>query len=275
MNNLKFFWSFAIKTFVFSWVVWIPVIFFNLDTVDNTAGMLIFLLGGFGPTIFGFYELFVKADRKGKAEFLSRLLSFKRVGIKWLIITLLFYPLVFALSALIDYIFITDTLPQADRLNEMIRGGASLFLLNTIYILLLGPVAEEVGWRGYLLDKTQAAVSPLKATLLVGLVWWAWHIPLFFMPSTLHGSQGLLSFFSFGYFITVMGYSFLFTWLFNNTNKSILVPILAHFSVNFTLGVLPQFSGMIYVISSILLMVISIILYWQDKSLGKATPAND
>ncbi|MFW5720660.1 MAG: CPBP family intramembrane glutamic endopeptidase [Candidatus Dojkabacteria bacterium] len=269
MSELRVFWSFVVKTFAFSWIVWIPVIVLELDTVEHTAGMLIFLLGGFGPSLFGFYELFIKADRAGRDEFWSRLLSLGRIGLMWLLITLLFYPGVFALSVAIDTVFISDSLPEADKLRSMIEGGALVFLFNTIYILLLGPLAEEIGWRGYLLDRTQAVLSPLKSTLLVGTVWWAWHLPLFFMPSTLHGSQGLLSFFSFGYFITVMGYSFLFTWLFNKTNRSILIPILAHFVINFTLGTLPPFSGMIFVISSILLMVISIILYWRDRTLGK------
>lgn len=45
----------------------------------------------------------------------------------------------------------------------------------------LGIIAllEEIGWRGYLTHTLLARVSPLTTSLIVGAVWFAWHLPKF------------------------------------------------------------------------------------------------
>jgi len=46
-------------------------------------------------------------------------------------------------------------------------------------ILLASPLGEEPGWRGYAPPKLQCMVGPFRATILLGLVWALWHLPLF------------------------------------------------------------------------------------------------
>jgi CAAX protease family protein len=55
-------------------------------------------------------------------------------------------------------------------------GGAATFLAN----LWTGPVAEEFGWRGYLLPKFAERWSPVAAGLVIGVIWALWHLPLFY-----------------------------------------------------------------------------------------------
>ena len=42
----------------------------------------------------------------------------------------------------------------------------------------LGGGQEEPGWRGFALDRLVARHSPIRATLLLGVVWGLWHLPL-------------------------------------------------------------------------------------------------
>jgi membrane protease YdiL (CAAX protease family) len=269
MKNIFFVWKFTITVYMFSWLAWLPIILNNLSTTESPAGAILFMVGGFGPSIIGLALLLIEKRNQGDNEVWSRIFSLSRIGWKWLSISLLIYPLVFALSVLIDYLLVSSTLPEAEQLNSMMVGVVP-FLGNTLIIFLLGPLAEEIGWRGYLLEKLQKQISPIKSTLLIGVIWWAWHLPLFFMPSTLHGSQGLFSFFSVGYFFTVLSYSIIFTWLYNNSNRSILVAILAHFSINFTIATMSPFSGVIFAISTIILLLVGVFLYYRDKNLGFA-----
>ncbi|MFC3119890.1 type II CAAX prenyl endopeptidase Rce1 family protein [Jhaorihella thermophila] len=51
-----------------------------------------------------------------------------------------------------------------------------------VFLFVFGPLPEEIGWRGYGLDALLTAVSPLAAAGLLGLVWAAWHLPLFAVP---------------------------------------------------------------------------------------------
>ena len=49
--------------------------------------------------------------------------------------------------------------------------------------LVMGPLGEEVGWRGYLLPRAVDEYGLVVAGLVVGVVWAVWHLPLWFLPS--------------------------------------------------------------------------------------------
>ena len=52
------------------------------------------------------------------------------------------------------------------------------------YNLLGGPLFEEFGWRGFLQPRLQQLLPPWAATIAVGILWAAWHLPLFLVPWT-------------------------------------------------------------------------------------------
>ena len=54
-------------------------------------------------------------------------------------------------------------------------------VLATTYLtyLLGGPVQEEIGWRGFALQRLEARLSPVAASLALGLLHCFWHAPLF------------------------------------------------------------------------------------------------
>jgi membrane protease YdiL (CAAX protease family) len=111
-------------------------------------------------------------------------------------------------------------------------------------LLFGGPLGEEIGWRGWLLPRLQLRLSPLLASLIVGLVWGLWHLPLHLR----------------GYYDTDMGAGWtgfglriasscllavLFTWMYNRSRGGLLVVILQHTSVNNTSGYwMPVTAGM-------------------------------
>ena len=53
--------------------------------------------------------------------------------------------------------------------------------------LIRGPLGEEVGWRGYLQNELNKRFPLLKASLIVGVIWSLWHLPLWFIS----GFQGV------------------------------------------------------------------------------------
>jgi len=96
-------------------------------------------------------------------------------------------------------------------------------------LVLSSPMGEEIGWRGYALPKLQVRVSVLNASLLLGVLWGLWHLPLLF---TAGDPRARLSF---GWLILGMiPVAILFTWLYNNTRGSLLLALLYHNSFNVT-----------------------------------------
>ena len=92
-------------------------------------------------------------------------------------------------------------------------------------LLIFGPLSEEIGWRGYALDRLQTKWNAFVSALIVGLVWGLWHGPLFAMVGT---SQHELAIPFAGFLVGMMAVSVLFTWLHNNTAGSIWTAIFFH-----------------------------------------------
>ena len=90
-----------------------------------------------------------------------------------------------------------------------------------VFGLLQGPLGEELGWRGYLLPRLLRQYSPLKASILVGIVWAAWHFEILFH------SVAADAFFA----ATVVALSILMTRLFLRTRGSVLLAIVMHATV--------------------------------------------
>jgi membrane protease YdiL (CAAX protease family) len=92
-------------------------------------------------------------------------------------------------------------------------------------LLIIGPLSEEIGWRGYALERLQTRWSALTSSLIVGLVWALWHLPLFMMVGTSQHESGVLFI---GFLMKLMASAILYTWLYNNTKQSLWSAILLH-----------------------------------------------
>ena len=110
-----------------------------------------------------------------------------------------------------------------------------------------------------MLPRLQQKLSPCKASLVIGIVWGCWHLPLFFIAST---SQYGTSFHVF--LIAAICYSIAITWVFNRTNGSLMISILFHTAINTTLemiyGVMEIISSHVYTIAMVIVVITSLIL---------------
>ena len=136
-------------------------------------------------------------------------------------------------------------------------------------LLILGPLSEEIGWRGYALGRLQTRWNALTSSLIVGLVWALWHLPLFMMVGS---SQHELGSPFAGFLVGMMAVSVLFTWLHNNTTGSIWTAIFFHWLYTYsaqvvasgvTRSVLYNWLGYVpYIIIAII-----VVLIWKPQTL--------
>lgn len=97
------------------------------------------------------------------------------------------------------------------------------------YNLINGPIGEEVGWRGYMLNELQEKYSPLKSTCIVTFFWAFWHMPLWF-------TSGYTGIKLIQYIICFLVYMFagsIIITAFYNINHNLIIPILLHQLYNF------------------------------------------
>ena len=149
--------------------------------------------------------------------------------------------------------------------------------LGGLIILLLISVAEEFGWRGYALDRLQAKFqtskyTAIKASIILGIIWACWHIPLFFTPG--EGKSFEIQYFPL-FLVMAILLAISFTWFHNNSNGSILAAIVFHTSIN-SAGIIipitsspsiPSYQGYVTLDSVILLITIIIIAIFGAKTL--------
>jgi membrane protease YdiL (CAAX protease family) len=127
-----------------------------------------------------------------------------------------------------------------------------------VFIFLFVGLGEETGWRGFALPELQKRYSPFAASLVVGVFWAAWHIPLMGVEFKADVIAPFL--------LSVLAGSVVMAWLFNRTNGGLLPLPLMHATVN-TIGagyVFPMFVGSantrLWWIDSLLWVIVAVAL---------------
>ena len=95
-------------------------------------------------------------------------------------------------------------------------------LLLYLPLLIFGGGLEEVGWRGFLQPLLEQKFSFFTTSLIIGVLWGFWHLPLWLIQSASQSSMNFLSF-----FIYCISFSFILGLLYEVT-RSTLACILLH-----------------------------------------------
>jgi len=170
-----------------------------------------------GPTLAAFIMTGATEGREGVGRFLRRFVLW-RVGLGWYLFALIGIPLILVLSVIV--------LPGALASFQGLATLALLPLLGlSVYAFLLGPLGEEPGWRGFALPRLQSLHGPLVGSLILGVLWGLWHLPLFFTPWNTLTTFNVVMF-----VLATTCLSIIYTWAFNNTRGSLLIAILIHWS---------------------------------------------
>ncbi|HEY76297.1 MAG TPA: CPBP family intramembrane metalloprotease [Thermoflexia bacterium] len=221
-------WYFFALAFGLSWLFWIPAALSGQGT-DMSSARLLLYLGGLGPPLAGILLTHLTRDREGRWDYWRHVVDFKRIGAGWYGVILLTVPALTGLAALLD-VLLGGSPPQLEA--DLSRPLALLSF--ALFTLLFGPLPEELGWRGYVLDRLQARWNGLASSLILGTAWSLWHLPLFFIQGTYQHGLGLGSSRFWLFMVGMVPVSVLYTWIYNNTDRSILSAVLFHFTTNFT-----------------------------------------
>ena len=244
---------FFVATFIWTWAFYAPMALSGNSPYEMPWTILL-ILGGAGPSIVGVGMVFLTYDKEKQREFWRRCFSPGRIGRLWGSVIFLIFPALYAVGIAVD-LATGGSLPGMEQLQSQIA-TPMLVPLAAFLSFMSGPWSEEFGWRGYALDPILRRFGPFLGSVGLGLIWGVWHLPLFFMPATWHGQMGfqLAGFWLFLVFQVAL--ALIMTWVYTNTNRSILSGMLIHFTSNFTPQLLAPYSNNVELVYTVLVLVI-------------------
>jgi len=195
-----------------------------------------------GPSVAGLLMSSLVSGRGGLRELLGHLTTW-RVGGRWYAVALLAPPLMVMAVSLALSFFSTDFLPAIFINDEkpVVLSGVAAGLLVGIF--------EELGWTGFAIPRIRRRYGIFSTGLLVGVLWGAWHFPMFWEPDSFSGALpfGVLLVRLFSW---LPAFRILMVWVYDRTG-SLLVAMLMHASLTATQLIFmpPPSSGMTLMIS--------------------------
>jgi membrane protease YdiL (CAAX protease family) len=219
-------WSYFLIAFGVTWTF--EALVYGVLHIPFDWAWTTLLLTLAGPTLAAFVVTGATQGRAGVRLLLRGYVRW-RVGAGWYLLILLGAPALFLLPYL----------SQPDAFSAIRMPGADFWLIYLIVfgstLVAGGPLGEEPGWRGFALPRLEQRPGPLLGSLILGVLWGLWHLPLFLLVPGYNGAGSgflgiLIPFVAF--VIMVTAYTIAFTWVFNNTRGSILLAILLHTSIN-------------------------------------------
>jgi membrane protease YdiL (CAAX protease family) len=224
-------WVYFVATFGWTWLIWGAAIFMGA-TAETATGAIVGLLGVMGPAVTGIGFTYLTRDKEGRRDYWNRIIDFKRIPGKWYLVIFLFVPILNGLAALLDVLTGGGGATWGEAARNVLSNPLSI--IPSILFASLIPFIEELGWRGYVLDRLQEKYSALLSSLIIGVVWSLWHLPLFFVEGSYQAGLGVGTPAFWLFMVGIIPLSLPFTWIYNNTGRSILAVILFHAMVNFT-----------------------------------------
>jgi membrane protease YdiL (CAAX protease family) len=261
-------WAYLALACVFSWVFTIPAALSGVSLQESPTLMVIYGLGGLGPAVSAILLTYITRGREGRRDYWRRIVDFKRIPLRWYGVILLTVPAITAMAAMADRLLGGQGL-QLEAAARFLEQPLQA-LPFALFILLFGPLPEEIGWRGYALDRLQSRRSALASSLILGAAWALWHLPLFYVKGTYQRSLGVGSPSFWIFMLALVVGSILYTWIYNNTGRSTFSAILFHFTQNFT-GELFELSARaeLYSFSVTFVVAILVVVVWGPKTLTR------
>jgi membrane protease YdiL (CAAX protease family) len=114
--------------------------------------------------------------------------------------------------------------PATLRERGLIEPGAGV----TLFIGFLFGALEEPGWRGYAQEGLQRRMPVVVASLVIGVFWAAWHLPLFIIAGTYQAGLGVGTPAFWAFHLGIVAGSPVYAWLYNAAGRITLAAVLYH-----------------------------------------------
>ncbi|MGM0431794.1 MAG: CPBP family intramembrane glutamic endopeptidase [Spirochaetota bacterium] len=182
-------------SYLYSWLIWGTLAFLTrsgLVEPETTVFYVLFVAGGLGPTLMPLLLILLLLPRVEAIDLVKN--RFFRFSTPW------FYYAAAVGFTVLFFLLHYGATQVATGWYPYTRQGQSWFSLITLFpIMIIGGGLEEVGWRGIGVPELLTRFKPLIGTLIIGIIWMLWHVPLFLIPGTGQYGSDFISFAAMGF----------------------------------------------------------------------------
>ncbi|TVQ02384.1 MAG: CPBP family intramembrane metalloprotease [Balneolaceae bacterium] len=186
---------------------------------------ILLIFGSWMPNIAAFIVLGWIIKRKGGIRALLKGWLKWKMHLFWYLLA--FSPVLFGVITIIVYQWIYGYTPYTDLFADPAE-----FIPLLVLITITGAMGEELGWRGFALPRLQLKMNALSASVLLGIIWALWHLPLWF------AGMGFETIPYWAYLLIGVSFSVMVTAACNSSGGSLLIATLFHLFLNVAVNML-------------------------------------
>ena len=212
-------------TYLFTWIFWIPAIF-----VPETTGSVLMLIGLIAPAVVSTVFVLVSGNAELKKDLKIKIIGFYKV--KWInvFLAVIVFALIVLFSILLSLLF-GQSINQFSFTEDFSFTGVGIG--SAFVTITVASIIEEVGWKGYCEDSIGQYMNWFWESLLFGVLWSFWHLPLLFIEGTYQAGLMVNPLYVINFFVSGIPLGFIITWVYLVSDRSILACMIFHLFVNF------------------------------------------
>jgi len=250
---------------IFPWICWFILAWLSHSQYwENPAvvfwGSILGLIGLCGP--FAIAMILILPDKEMRRELYTAIFHFKGIRPAYWILTLALFPLSILAAQVISLLF-GHNISQF-KIAEHLSFTAGIF--PAWFLLTIAPILEEFGWHTYGIHCLRNRFNLLTTSVIFGLVWGIWHMPLSFVKDyyqNVLAETGTI--YSINFLVSLIPYVIIANWLYYKTNRNMLLIILFHLLAGFSNEAFQTHPDS-KVIQTVLLSVFAIVIILREKS---------
>ena len=216
---------FFVLAYLFTWMFWIPAIF-----VPENIGIILMLIGLIAPAVISTIFVLASDSETLKQDLKNKIFGFYKVKWQNVILAIIVFAAIIVASILLSLLF-GQSIEQFAFTEDFSFTGVGI--AGAFITILVASIIEEVGWKGYCEDSIGDYMNWFWESMIFGVLWSLWHLPLLFIPGTYQAGLMVNPLYVVNFFISGVPMGFIITWVYLVSDRSILACMVFHLFVNF------------------------------------------
>lgn len=216
---------FFVLAYLFTWMFWIPAIF-----VPENIGIILMLIGLIAPAVISTIFVLASDSEALKEDLKNKVFGFYKVKWQNVVLATIVFAMIIVASILLSLLF-GQSIEQFAFTEDFSFTGVGI--AGAFITILVASIIEEVGWKGYCEDSIGDYMNWFWESMIFGVLWSLWHLPLLFIPGTYQAGLMVNPLYVVNFFISGVPMGFIITWVYLVSDRSILACMIFHLFVNF------------------------------------------